>query len=91
MARLFYIKKSIYGSRPDLTKARDTSKSHLYNTWTSCKTCTHTKIKDHSWKPGHKLELRHQSKICIIFYKYLKVYIITVNCDNCCVNDNLCI
>ena len=24
--------------------------------WTACKTCTRSKIRDHSWKPGHKLE-----------------------------------
>ena len=27
-----------------------------FDIWTRCKTCTHSKIKDHSWKPGHKLE-----------------------------------
>ena len=28
--------------------------------WTRCKACSHPKIKDHSWTPGHKLELGRQ-------------------------------
>ena len=32
----------------------------LFDIWTRCKACTHTKIKDHSWKPGHKLEFGRQ-------------------------------
>ena len=35
--------------------------------WTICKACTFRKIKDHSWKPGHKLELGRQNKICNVF------------------------
>ena len=36
----------------------------LLDIWTSCKACTHWKIKDHSCKPGHKLELGPKNKIC---------------------------
>ena len=33
-----------------------------FDIWTSCKACKHWKIKDHSWKPGHKIEFGRQNK-----------------------------
>jgi len=38
------------------TEAHRLAETVPFDIWTRCKTCTHSKIKDYSWKPGHKLE-----------------------------------
>ena len=58
-----------------------------FDIWTRCISCTHSKIRDHSWKPGHKLEWGRKKKKMHFFDKYI---LLRVNCDNCCVNENLC-